>query len=414
MPVDEANRRASLAKHYVSGSLSSPRLLQTLELAASAIGFARAHINIVDDTLVHSIGGGRGGVLVTPRAESMSTFTVAGDEVLAVADLRRDPRSKFLPGVVAGEVASYLGAPLHSRDGVVIGTLALVDSRPRVITAQHIELITQFGQIAEDQLDRVRRLGERGAAGEVNALELATAIRRSEIVPWFQPIVDMHTDRVVGYEALARWPHPQGEMRTPAAFVPLAEDSDLIVELDRAVLLGALRQLTQWQAGDSSLHLAINLSTRHLEIPDGVTFVRDAVRDAGIAPSTISLELTETRYLSDPDSARDAVAQLRGHGYHVVLDDFGTGWSSLDWVLALPINGIKIDRAVTTALGTPSGDAVARALAGLARDLDLSVIVEGINNRTQIDTAKALGFRHGQGYYWTPPRPGRWPPPPTP
>jgi EAL domain-containing protein (putative c-di-GMP-specific phosphodiesterase class I) len=402
--VDDVSRQHRLARHYLTGS--SPRLQETLALAAAALDFPHGQVNILDATLLHTITDHHGvGRRVMPRAESMCTFTVDSEGVLAIDDLRLDPRSVDLPGVRSGMAASYLGVVLRSREAANVGTLCFFDTRPRQITTEQIQQVLQFGRIIEDSLDLIRRAEEHKLPGPSSPDSLAAAIDHGEIVPWFQSVIDLRSDQVVAHEALARWQHPDGEIRSPAAFIPLAEDSDLIVDLDRTVLRQALAALAHRPHDTTRVRLAVNISTRHLEIPDGVSTIHHAVLAAGIAPVSIALELTETRELADPDLARESVTLLRGYGYDVVLDDFGTGWSSLDWVLGLPISGIKIDRAVTAALGSPAGDAAAHAVIGLARELDLEIVMEGIATRQHYDTALSLDIHYGQGYYWAPPRP---------
>jgi EAL domain-containing protein (putative c-di-GMP-specific phosphodiesterase class I) len=135
-----------------------------------------------------------------------------------------------------------------------------------------------------------------------------------------------------------------------------------------------------------------------------VTVIHEAVLAAGVAPESVSIELTESRSLSHEATAHDAVNRFRAHGYRVVLDDFGSGWSSLDWILRLPIDGIKVDRALTSAMGSPTGDAITRALISLTRELDLDVVGEGISTVEHAQLARDLGYRRGQGYYWATPQ----------
>lgn len=401
----DPQRTQRLAQHYLIDAAASKRLSTTLGLVATALGFPHAQVNILDDTAQHTISDYPSGeVQTTAREYSMCQFTVA-DGPLAVGDLRLEERFRVLPGVRAGLARSYLGVPIRSREGIVVGTLCVFDAEPRVLTAKHLELIGQFGAIVEDQLEVMRRTSDLYHSGQSTTADLLSGLEGGEFAAWFQPVIDLGTNGVVGFEALARRVRADGVVERPGQFLSLAEDSDLIVDLDREVLRSALAPFVTWREARPDLRLAVNLSTRHLEIPDGVAAIRDLVIGAGAQPEWIDLELTETRALAAGGEARAAVTALRGYGFGVLLDDFGSGWSSLDWILGLPITGIKVDRAVAVALGTPIGDAVNQALRNLATEIDLAVVIEGIATQDQADRAAALGYRHAQGFHWTAPVP---------
>jgi EAL domain-containing protein (putative c-di-GMP-specific phosphodiesterase class I) len=402
----DPQRQQRLAQHYLNNSESATHLSATLRLTAAALDFPRAQVNIFDDVVQHTISEYPPGehTVTAPRGDSMCQFTLV-DGLLAVNDLRLDHRARSLPGVLAGVARSYLGVALRSREGIAVGTLCVIDTIARDITAAQSERIRRFGDIAEDQLEVIRRGRTLHDAGQPTGTDLGTAIQQGEIVPWFQPVIDLGTNAVVGFEALARWIHEDGTVDPPARFIPLAEDSDLIIDLDRSMLAQSLAQLADWQKTRPSMRLAVNLSTRHLEIPDGVSTVHTTVLDNGISPAQVDIELTETRALAAEDDARRAVAELTKLGYGVLLDDFGNGWSSLEWLAGLPITGVKIDRAITNALGTPAGDTINQALSDLAGDIGLSVVVEGITTQDQAEQAYTLGYQRAQGYYWTAPLP---------
>ena len=219
-------------------------------------------------------------------------------------------------------------------------------------------------------------------------------------------MVDLNTGATAAYEALARWQHPSGHVEDPRQFVQVAEDSDLIVELDLAVIRQALDDLSRWQRVDPGLRMSVNLSARHFDHPECVTRLLEATADAGVSPGSVYLELTETMRLT-PGRIHIArvVQQLRDAGFRVWLDDFGTGWASLDHLLWLEVDGIKIDRAVTVALGTPIGDALTQAVTGLANALGLHTTIEGIETQRSAELARARGCDNGQGYLWAAPLP---------
>jgi EAL domain-containing protein (putative c-di-GMP-specific phosphodiesterase class I) len=324
---------------------------------------------------------------------------------LAVNDLRADRRFNSLHGVVEGRAGSYLGVPLASRESTIVGTLCVFDVAPRYITAGQVERIRKFADIVEDQLDILRRGREGHRRVPIESAALVHAIDDGEIVPWYQPIVELATGSTVGFEALARWEHSTGEIEDPSRFIPLAEDSDLVIEMDRAVIRQALVDVRRWREYRPATMVNLNLSTRHLELADGISTIHESVVAAGVSPDAVRFELTETRALSDEEQACAAVMQLRDLGYRVVLDDFGTGWSSLDWLLRLPVTGIKIDRVVTAAIGSHAGDAVVRAITGLATELGVKTVIEGVSTARHVEAARKLGCGYGQGFYWSPPVP---------
>lgn len=237
---------------------------------------------------------GAGDPASVARAEAFcDTVVVTGSPVL-VDDAAADPRFSDLRSVVDGEIGSYLGVPLRGRESLIIGAVCVIDPATRVINAQQLQRLTEFATVVEDQLDLIRRLKEQRLEGAVATQEIARAIGEGEIVPWYQPVVDLTSGRLVALEALARWEHPNGGVDDPRRFIPAAEDRDLITELDLAVIRRALADLKRWQTSHPALRLSVNLSARHLSIPDCAAVLHQAALDAGISPASVDLELTET------------------------------------------------------------------------------------------------------------------------
>ena len=395
------------ARHYVIDGPLAARLESTLALVAQSMGFPVVRVNILDEDTQHTISMfGIGDATAIPRAEAFCDAVVRTGRPLRVEDATADTEHSQLPSVVAGEIGSYLGVPLKGRESFIVGAVCVIDPTCRKIDDDLQARLADFAAIVEDQLDLIRRLKEQRLEGAVATTELARAIRSGEIVPWYQPVVDLKTGKTVAYEALARWEHPSGDVDDPRQFVQIAEDSDLIIELDLAVIRQAMRDLSRWQRAAPELRISVNLSARHFDRPETVPRLSMAAADAGVHPETVYLELTETMRLT-PGRARIAgvVQQLRDIGFRVWLDDFGTGWAALDHLLWLQVDGIKIDRAVTVALGTPIGDALTQAVTGLAQALGLCTTVEGIETRRSADLARARGCDYGQGYLWSQPLP---------
>jgi EAL domain-containing protein (putative c-di-GMP-specific phosphodiesterase class I) len=233
------------------------------------------------------------------------------------------------------------------------------------------------------------------------AAELARAIDAGEIVPWYQPIVDLDSGDVIGLEALARWKRPSGDIAGPTAFVPLAERSDLIIKLDHAVMSRALADLAGWRVQYPALRVSVNLSGRHLNHDSWVENMRRAVGAANLPPSAVDLELTETARPSDLATCAVMMMRIRALGFRVWLDDFGTGWFQLQDATRLPLDGLKIDRSLTDSLGSVDDSAI-RALIEVATQLRLKITMEGIMSANQATLARTLGCDYGQGFLFSP------------
>ena len=407
MPVLRELRRARSARHYLIDGPLMGRLEMTLALISRSMGFPVIRVNIVDQDSQQSVSlfGAEPGDAI-PRAEAVCDTVVRSGRPLQVQDAAADPRFNLFPGVVNGEIGAYLGVPLMGRESLVVGTVCVIDPFRRTLDAGQQARLVEFGRIVEDQLDLIRRLKEQRLEGLTATTDLVRAIRDGEIVPWYQPVVDLATGETVAFEALARWEHPCGLVEDPRRFIPMAEDSDVIIELDLAVIRQALVDLSRWHRTTPSLRIGVNLSARHFDHHDCVSKLLAAAVDAGVSPAAVDLEVTETAVpATGYGEVAGMVQQLRDHGFGVWLDDFGTGWSSLDNLLWLRVDGIKIDRAVTVALGTPIGDALTRAATGLAKALGLRTTIEGIETRRSMDLARARGCDYGQGYLWARPEP---------
>ena len=240
-----------------------------------------------------------------------------------------------------------------------------------------------------------------------SADDIARAITAGEIVPWYQPIVDLATAQVVGVEALARWARPAVDVEPTAAFVAVVEDSDLIIDLDRTIMRQALADLGQWQVVRPDLRLSLNVSGRQLDRDDWLAALEEGAGAAGVPPDRVVLELTETVRPVRRDAGADLLRQARAAGFGIWLDDFGTGWASLYDLVNLPATGLKIDQCFARDLGMPAVDAVVRAMAGAAAELGLDLVIEGIGADEEARHAQGLGCRHGQGFLWSPAVPAR-------
>jgi diguanylate cyclase len=235
---------------------------------------------------------------------------------------------------------------------------------------------------------------------------LEGAIERRELVVHYQPIVDLHNGRMAGAEALVRWPRPDRGLVPPAEFIPLAEETGLVVELDRFVLRQACRQMAGWNAEAGPLLLHVNLSAHHLLRNDLAATVAAALGDSGLPPECLALEITESVLMHDLGVAIVRLHELKRLGVHLAIDDFGTGYSSLAYLRQMPIDAVKIDKSfVDGVAGGPEESAVARAIIALADTLHLDTVAEGVEQPEQAAALAELGCHLAQGYHFSRPVP---------
>jgi diguanylate cyclase (GGDEF)-like protein/PAS domain S-box-containing protein len=233
--------------------------------------------------------------------------------------------------------------------------------------------------------------------------DLDTAVRNEGLALYLQPVVDLHTRQWVGFEALVRWPVGR-ETWSPAQFLPVAEESGLIVPMGAWVLREALRQLAGWR--DDTLGMAVNVSALQLVGTDFYDVTMEALASSGISPDRLTLEITEQAAIQDLGRTASRLESLRAEGVHVAIDDFGTGFSSLQYLSRLPVDILKIDRKFVWGLGQQAEDDVlVRSMLGLAAELGLQVIAEGVETRRQADLLLEYGCRLAQGFLFSPPRP---------
>ena len=238
--------------------------------------------------------------------------------------------------------------------------------------------------------------------------ELGRAIERDELRLFYQPIVSVADGRVAGVEALIRWQHPERGLLSPAEFIPLAEESGLIVRVGTWVLEEACHQSARWHETHPDwppLRVAVNLSARQLtdELP---TIVSGALLRSGAHPHRLTLELTETLLMETGHFATDILAALRELGVEIALDDFGTGYSSLSYLQRFPLDVLKLDRSFISGLGTePSAAKIVAATIDMARALGMSVVAEGVETAQQLHYLRDLACHFAQGYHLARPQP---------
>lgn len=383
------------AQHYVGRGSGATSIGTSVELIAAHFCAPMVQVNVVTADVQVTIAAIGGAVGTRPRADSFCTNVVSQGRVTVLSDI------PVLPARLE-HIKAYLGVPLTGREGLVIGALCLLDTAPREFGPAEVESLQRMAEVVQDQLELMRRLSSVPHGPTGRAAELNSAVRDGQIVPFYQPIVDLATGDVRAVEALARWQHPTQGLLGPEQFIPLAEDSDIIIDLDLSILRQAAVQLGRWRIRFPKLRLSVNLSPRHFDHSDCVRRLQDSVEVVGMDATTVTLELTETARLAANPEDQELLRALRRLGFQIALDDFGSGFASMEQILRLPVDGIKLDRTLTTAIGSRCGDAVVRHLLELAGDLRLSTVVEGIEHDHQADQVRRDGGTFGQGHLWSP------------
>jgi diguanylate cyclase (GGDEF)-like protein len=237
--------------------------------------------------------------------------------------------------------------------------------------------------------------------------DLRRAIERDEFVVFYQPIMSLKTNAVSGYEALVRWQHPERGLLNPGDFVQMAEETGMIVFIDRIVLREACRQMQEWLMQFPGIGLAfmsVNMSNKQLAQPDLVEHVARTLRETGLDPAALKLEITENVIIENPEETAAMLSRLKGLGVRLYIDDFGTGYSSLSYLHRLPIDGLKIDRSFIKRMGDHGeNQQIVKTILLLARDMNIEVIAEGLETARQLEQVRALQCDYVQGYLFSKP-----------
>jgi len=235
---------------------------------------------------------------------------------------------------------------------------------------------------------------------------LRKAMEVGELRLHYQPLVELRRGQIIGVEALVRWQHPDLGLVPPSKFIPIAEETGLIVPLGEWVLRTACTQAAVWHAQGLQLQMGVNLSARQFEQPDLVDMVEEILRETGLDPNWLNLELTESTIIRNHEYASQTLRQLKELGITIAIDDFGTGYSSLSYLCRFPLDALKVDRSFITSLTDSAKDqAVVKGLIDLAHDLDLDVVAEGVETDAQEASLRSLGCNIIQGFLFSPPVP---------
>ncbi len=329
--------------------------------------------------LIEDISGLGNALFIAERIEQELTksFTVAGHEVFATASI----------GIA-------LSAPTYEQPEQILrdADTAMYQAKARD-RANHV--VFEPGM----HLHAVERLRLE--------MDLRRAVERREFIAYYQPILSLKTNEIVGYEALARWQHPDRGLLEPGDFIKMAEETGLIVAIDRLMLREACQTMHEWQQRypeRSSWFISVNLSNKQVAQPDLVAHVSGILKETDLAPQCLKLEITENVIVDNPEATAGVLSQLRALGVKLYIDDFGTGYSSLSYLQRLPIDGLKIDRSFVWRLGEHGeNQEIIKTIMTLARDLNIDVIAEGIETKNQLIQIGSLHCDHWQGFLFSKP-----------
>ncbi len=235
-------------------------------------------------------------------------------------------------------------------------------------------------------------------------MDLAEALGHRQLFLRYQPTFDLQSETVIGVEALIRWRHPTRGVIQPIEFIPIAEESGLIVPIGRWVLDEACRQAAIWYRHGHRIGMSVNVSGRQLDDDELIEDVRRALQESGLDPATLTLEITETTLMRDAEATATRLGMLKELGVRIAIDDFGTGYSSLAYLRQFPVDALKIDRSFISGIaGSKGSAALIHTLVQLGKTLDIETLAEGIEERSQLETLQREHCDHGQGFLFSRP-----------
>jgi diguanylate cyclase (GGDEF)-like protein len=314
-------------------------------------------------------------------------------EVVAVAErILRALQEPLITAGLALEVDASIGIALHPDHGDRVAKLLRAADVAMYIGKESLAGYTFFSP-AWDRRDGGRRLALIG--------ELRSALEQRQLTLYYQPKVELPSGRVRGVEALARWQHPRGGLLAPDEFIPLLEQSSLLREVTFSLVEMALRDCGVWRGNRFDLKVAVNLSMRNLLDARLPAELGSLIRQLGLTPDCLELELTESMIMSDPERIMRVCTLLRRHGFSLTVDDFGTGYSSLAYLQRLPVSALKIDKSFVAAMDAGDADSttIVRSTVDLAHNLGLAVVAEGVETETAFNKLTSLGCDLAQGYF---------------
>jgi diguanylate cyclase (GGDEF)-like protein len=361
----------------------------------------------VNDTLGHAVGDGvlaevaRRLADVAPKDATISRF--GGAEFIAAGIVNdRGECEQLASGIIGDLSRPYRIDGNRIGCGASMGVALLPDDGPDIETVmQSADLALYHAKVGgRNQLRFFDPAMTRELVRKKEIeTELRAAIRKDELSIFFQPIVDLKSGKIRTFEALVRWFHPEkGELR-PDEFIPVAEETGVIITLGNWITSQAAKAAAQWPA---DVTVAVNLSPIQIRAPGAALGILNAIRDAGLPPHRLELEVTESLFIDDSEHTARFMEELAGHGVRFALDDFGSGYSSLGYINLFPFMKIKVDRSFVSGpnIGKKS-DAIIRAVAEMGSTLEMEIVAEGLETIEQVEAVRNAGCTLGQGYYFS-------------
>jgi PAS domain S-box-containing protein len=350
----------------------------------------------------------------TPTELQAGDDTVArlgGDEFTVLLDDIRDPSDAIR---VAQRIQERWKLPfaVNGQEVVITPSIGIALSTASCTNGEDILRDAEIAMYRAKQAGKARceLFDPAMHAAAVKRLRLETDLRKAlelkEFSVYYQPIVCLQSGKIAGFEALTRWQRPSG-MVLPLDFIPVANETGLILPMNRLLMQDAFRQLRSWQSQFSSeppLSMSVNITSRQFEQPELAADMGVLLKEAGLGPSCVHVEITETIAMGDEQRAGRILSELKALGVHVSIDDFGTGYSSLSRLQGFPVDSLKIDRAFISNMDTdPESREIVRIIIMLAHNLGLEVVAEGTENAEQVKQLKELGCEMCQGYFFSKP-----------
>jgi diguanylate cyclase (GGDEF)-like protein/PAS domain S-box-containing protein len=398
----------------LSHTLSRAQRQSSANFAVLFLDFDR--FKVVNDSLGHAIGDKLllqiSERLRTGMRASDSVARLGGDEFVMLIEELADLREATQ---IAERLQQELARPFQIDGHEVFSTVSIgiAPGSPRYTRADELLRDADTAMYQAKRLGRARyeifedSMHERAMQLLQIETDLRRAVERSEFRLFYQPIVSLATGRLVGLEALVRWEHPEHGMVAPMDFIPIAEETGLIVPLGQWVLKQACRQLLVWQERGqvgADCWVSVNLSARQITQPDMVKQVEKTLQETGIVPSCLKLEITESAVMENSERVIEVMHRLDALGVLLSMDDFGTGYSSLSYLHSFPFTSLKIDRSFITRMnGNEESFEIIKTIIALAQNLKMEVIAEGIETPEQVTHLQALNCQCGQGYYFSRP-----------
>jgi EAL domain-containing protein (putative c-di-GMP-specific phosphodiesterase class I) len=359
-----------------------------------------------------------------PRRRSIFEMVLAEDGPVIVPDISKHPQFEGNRLALRRlEVISFASAPVRSYDGSILGALTIFGCQPRRDMAlDELRMLESLADMVASQLE-LRRLRKnyRGhllhpSHTDRNVApiwpgpeDLRHALDQHQFVLYYQPEVELTTRKIVGLEALIRWKHPERGLIPPMDFIPLAEESDLILPIGDWGLAEACNQIQKWNRKDPSLcapRVCVNLSARQFSREGLADHVEALLLQSGVSSRQLGLEMTESSLIPNMDTALEVLGNLRRLGVSLLMDDFGTGYSSLSYLHAFPLDALKIDCSFVARMTEGEQPLqIVRTIIELARVLGMDVIAEGIETPQQYRLLRDMGCRFGQGFLFARPIP---------